>query len=31
VLDTARGEELDPSDMQRQVGVAGVGEAAQDW
>jgi hypothetical protein len=31
VLDTARGEELHPSDMQRQVGVAGVGEAAQDW
>jgi Ca-activated chloride channel family protein len=32
VLDTARDEELGPEDVQRQqVGVAGVGEPAEDW
>jgi len=31
VLDTARGEELGPEDIQRPAGVAGVGEAGQDW
>jgi Ca-activated chloride channel homolog len=31
VLDTAREEELGPEDMRRQMGVAGVGEPAQDW
>lgn len=31
VLDTARGEELDPSEMHRAAGVAGMGEPLQDW
>jgi len=31
VLDTARREELGPEDVERAVGVAGVGEPAQDW
>ena len=31
VLDTARREELAPEDVERAVGVAGVGEPAQDW
>jgi len=31
VLDTARGEELSPEDIKRPAGVAGVGEAGQDW
>jgi hypothetical protein len=31
VLDTARREELGPGDVERAVGVAGVGEPAQDW
>ena len=31
VLDTARQEELGPEDVERAVGVAGVGEPAQDW
>jgi len=31
VLDTARQEELGPEDVERAVGVAGIGEPAQDW
>jgi Ca-activated chloride channel family protein len=31
VLDTARTEELGPGDVERAVGLAGVGEPAQDW
>jgi hypothetical protein len=31
VLDTARGEELDPQDIKRPVSGVGVGEAGQDW
>jgi Ca-activated chloride channel family protein len=31
VLDTARQEELSPEDIDRAVGVAGVGEPVQDW
>jgi Ca-activated chloride channel homolog len=30
-LNTARREELSPDDVERAVGVAGVGEPAQDW
>jgi Ca-activated chloride channel family protein len=31
VLDTARSEELEPGDVERATGVAGVGEPSQDW
>ncbi len=31
VLDTARGEELGPQDIERPVGIAGMGEPLHDW
>ena len=31
LIDAARGEEVDPAEIQRQVGIAGIGEPREDW
>jgi len=31
LIDAARGEEVDPAEIQHQVGIAGIGEPREDW
>jgi Ca-activated chloride channel family protein len=31
LIDAARGEEVDPAEIRRQLGVAGIGEPKEDW